>query len=210
VLDGTPLRAGTFPVKLSLTDAAGASVIVDVPFTVAPKLVVKTRRLPNGKVGKPVMSLLDTRGGVKPLKWEVTEGTLPRGLRLAERLGAVVGRPKQGGKFRFTLQATDALGATHTRNAFLLVKKMTIATRRLPNGTVGRLYRSQLAARKGETPIRWRIARGKLPTGLRLAPRTGTVLGRAKQAGTFLTTFRAVDRYGDVATRRVRLVVRSA
>jgi large repetitive protein len=209
VIKGTPGRAGDYPVKFTVTDAAGAAVSADAQFTVARKLKVKTRRLPNGKVGKPVADLLETRGGVMPLDWEIVEGTLPRGLRLAPTTGGVVGRPKQGGKFRFSVEATDALGATHTRSVFMLVKKMTIATRRLPNAKVGRIYRSRLATRKGETPVRWRIVRGKLPKGLRLAKRTGAVVGRPKQTGVFRPTLRAVDRYGDVATRRVVLVVRS-
>ena len=208
IVSGTPQRAGSFLVKLSVSDAAGEAAILDATLDVAPKLLVTTRRLPNGKVGKPYTMPLQTRGGVEPLRWQVTGGALPRGLVLAPRTGTVVGRPKQGGRFRVTVEATDRLGATHSRTALLIVKKMTIATGRLPNGAVGRTYRARLVTRNGIAPIRWQLVRSKLPRGLRLAPRTGAVVGKPQQGGTFALTFRARDRYGDVSTRRVRLVVR--
>jgi hypothetical protein len=208
IVSGTPQRAGQYLVKLSVTDAAGQGATLDATLDVAPVLRVTTRRLPNGKVGKPYSMPLQTRGGVEPLRWQVGEGTLPRGLVLTPRTGIVVGRPKQGGRFRVTFVATDRLGATSARTVLLIVKKMTIATSRLPNGTVGRAYSARLATRNGVAPIRWQLVNGKLPRGLRLAPRTGAVVGKPQQGGAFVLTFRARDRYGDVSTRRVRLVVR--
>jgi hypothetical protein len=208
IVSGTPQRAGSFLVKLSVTDADGEAATLDATLDVKRKLRVTTRRLPNGKVGKPYTMPVQTRGGVEPLQWQVTGGALPRGLVLAPRTGTVVGRPKQGGRFRVTLEATDRLGATHSRTALLIVKKMTIATGRLPNGAVGRTYRARLATRNGVAPVRWQLVKGKLPRGLRLAPRTGAVVGKPQQGGAFALTFRARDRYGDVSTRRVRLVVR--
>jgi len=216
LLSGTPTAHGSFSFWINLNDEDPPSLAWCHPgssqreFTVtvlAAELVITTRRLPTGKVGRPFETLIATRGGVEPLEWQIVDGSLPLGLALAPRTGAVVGRPKEGGRFRMTFEATDRLGTTRTRTAVLVVDKMTIATRRLPSGTVGRAYRARLATRNGATPVRWRVMRGPLPRGLRLEARTGTVAGTPRSSADLRVMFRARDRYGDVSKRTVRLVI---
>jgi Putative Ig domain len=62
-----------------------------------------------------------------------------------------------------------------------------------PNGTVGKAYTAHLNARGGESPIHWKIASGKLPTGLKLGPATGTISGKPTKKGRYAFTVQATD-----------------
>jgi hypothetical protein len=215
LLSGTPTTPGSFSFWVNLSDEnppsrewcrPGSSQRQFTVTVVAAELAVTTRRLPEGKVGKPFSFRLQVSGGVAPFRWRITDGSLPTGLALAPSTGAVRGRPRQGGRFRLGVEAVDRLGTPAAATVLLVVTKMEVTTRTLPRGVAGRAYRARLATRGGVGPVRWRIVGGALPRGLRLV--SGAVTGRPRTPGAFSVTVRARDRYGDVSTRRLRLVVR--
>lgn len=69
---------------------------------------------------------------------------------------------------------------------------LVIRTHKLAAAHVGRSYRAQLRANLGTTPYRWKVTRGKLPTGLRLR-RDGMLSGRPHKRGTYRFTVRVKD-----------------
>jgi hypothetical protein len=73
-------------------------------------------------VGRLYSTPLTARGGVLPLRWSVTRGALPPGIRLAPNKGIVAGRAKQAGKWRVVLTAQDALGGRSSRAVTLRVR----------------------------------------------------------------------------------------
>ena len=76
---------------------------------------ILTTSLPNGSVGIPYSALLLGTGGFMPYTWAVIAGSLPPGLTLNPSTGSISGTPTTAGAFTFTIQLTDAHGATATR-----------------------------------------------------------------------------------------------
>jgi hypothetical protein len=70
-------------------------------------LKVLTSNLPKAYVRQVYKTVLVARGGVLPLKWELTDGALPAGLSL-RRDGTLTGTPTDTGQFRFTVKVTDS------------------------------------------------------------------------------------------------------
>ena len=119
---GTPTTAGSFPVKLSVTEATGTSATVDLTLTVATRLRIATAKLPVAGAGTAYQGRLTARGGVGPVRWRVVHGKLPRGVRLDPRTGALAGVARRAGRHQLTLQAVDSLGAKATQALVLVVR----------------------------------------------------------------------------------------
>ncbi len=111
LLQGVPGEAGTFPIVLTVTDAAGTSAQVTVTLTVVPKLQIKTVAIGRAQVGKRYRLGLVFGGGVGATQWALAAGSLPRGLTLDGATGVISGKPRAAGRFRFTVVVTDSLGA---------------------------------------------------------------------------------------------------
>jgi len=122
-LQGVPAEAGTFPLVLTVTDASGVSVDVKVTLTVAPKLQIKTFAAGTARMRKSFRLALVSAGGVGATKWSVAVGSLPSGLKLDAGTGVISGKPRAVGRFRFTVIATDALGAKAAMTYSLRVRR---------------------------------------------------------------------------------------
>jgi large repetitive protein len=109
VISGVPQTAGNFSFGLSATDAEGRIGTTNGALNVAPRLTVKTLRLKAARVGHPYLARLATAGGVRPVKWKVLKGSLPKGIRLNRALGSLVGTPTKAGRHGVTFQAKDGL-----------------------------------------------------------------------------------------------------
>ena len=68
---------------------------------------------------------------------------------------------------------------------------------------VGRAVRARFVARGGVRPVRWTVVRGRLPAGIRLSARTGSLTGVAHTAGSVRLTVRARDAVGGSARKTV-------
>lgn len=122
MLQGVPADAGSFPIALTVTDSAGVSVDLNVTLTIAEKLRIGTLGIGRAKVGKSYRLALGSTGGVGATRWALPAGLLPRGLRLST-IGVVSGKPRQAGRFRFTVAVTDALGAKAAMTYTLRIAK---------------------------------------------------------------------------------------
>jgi large repetitive protein len=121
-IGGKPTRAGSYTLAATLTDATGASASVQVRLAVRPRLAIATRSLRTASKGRVYKTKIGVRGGVAGLRWTLTGGKLPSGLKLAARTGTISGVPRTAGTFRFTLRARDSLGATSIRMLVLTVR----------------------------------------------------------------------------------------
>jgi hypothetical protein len=54
---------------------------------------------------------------------------------------------------------------------------------RLPDCLLGDDYDARLRASAGSEPLKWEVVKGQLPAGLKLAPRTGRIMGKCEVAG---------------------------
>lgn len=122
-LQGVPAQAGTFTVKLTVTDTAGRSAQVTVTLTVAPKLQIATFDTGRAHRGKPYRLTLGSTGGVGPITWTLVSGSLPPGLTLDGATGVISGKPRVRGHFFFALAVSDALGARRAMRYNLTVTR---------------------------------------------------------------------------------------
>lgn len=90
----------------------------------APPLEIRTTTLPKAYLQKSYEARLEATGGVPPLQWEVTEGSLPEGLVLG-RDGVVSGTPRKAGEFRFTVTARDSGKPQYERRQRLSLSVVT-------------------------------------------------------------------------------------
>ena len=122
-IKGTPMAAGSFPVKLSATDTESRTATASVTLTVKAVLAVTTRRLQVARVGRRYHASLLTRDGVGPVTWRVAGGKFPVGIHLNRANGAVTGRPRHSGLYNLTFEAMDALGVRKEATLELKVLK---------------------------------------------------------------------------------------
>lgn len=99
-------EAAAQPVNL----AAGGSATADIALSAggAPPLSVKTASLPSGVADSSYAHTLLAEGGSPPYSWSIEHGSLPAGLHLNARSGAIVGTPTAVGTSSFTVKVTDA------------------------------------------------------------------------------------------------------
>jgi hypothetical protein len=122
LISGRPSVAGSFPVKVTVTDSLGFTAAVDVHLSFAPKLAITTRVLRAGKAGRAFAARLAAEGGVAPRSWVIVRGKLPAGIHFSTRAGAFSGTPHRAGKSTIVVQVTDALGGVARATLVLNVR----------------------------------------------------------------------------------------
>jgi len=211
VVSGTPTSAGSFVLKLVVTDSRGTAKPVDLALVIAPKLKLTAPKKGGhiAEVGHDYTATFEKRGGVAPLKWTIRG--LPRGLVFDKETGELSGKPKLAGDFTVTIAATDALGATSEELEFELTvePKLTILAKRLPGATVGQRYSEEIGTRGGAGKLSYKITSGRLPLGLRLNRGTGELVGTPRVSGKFTITVTVTDGLHVTSTQKLVLNVSS-
>lgn len=124
-VDGTAQAVSTFafssPTLINFTIPASLGSLTGVAHTVTVScpLAVLTMNnpvsIPNAKVGVSftanLAQLAQVQGGVPPLTYSLTTGTLPTGLTLSSS-GVVTGVPSSAGLFTFSFAVKDSSGLT--------------------------------------------------------------------------------------------------
>jgi hypothetical protein len=211
LLAGTPTTEGSyhFVVKAqdgSRTDVHEYTLNVRQPLTVTSPFGPALP--PSNEVGIRVAKAFTAAGGSGTYTWALASGTLPPGVVLDPAQGTISGTPQAAGAFPFEVKATDSEGrATTSAAALTVAPRLAIKTVRLKLAKLGKRYGVKVATIGGVQPTRWSIVRGKLPRGLTLSQRTGTIAGIPRQGGRFRVTLRARDVLGASSQRTLGLVV---
>jgi hypothetical protein len=211
LLSGTPTTEGSYTFVVRAQGGGGATDIETETLVVRQPVVISSpfvggSAAPKSEVGVPFSAALTATGGNGAFTWTLASGALPAGVVLASG-GTVSGTPTTAGRFTFVLRVTDGEGRVATVNGALVVAaKLAITTVRLKAAKVGTAYRARVAKVGGAAPILWTIT-GKLPKGLKFAPKLGIFLGKPTQAGTFRVTVQALDALQVTAQKRLTLVV---
>ncbi|MEO7653330.1 MAG: putative Ig domain-containing protein, partial [Bryobacteraceae bacterium] len=114
-LSGAPTTSGqaSFTVQVSDSNSVLArkqlTVVISARLTIAPIPSV------NPLAGTLFTLTLTANGGTPPFAWSLAEGSLPDGLTLDASSGVIGGIPTSGGSFSFSIQVSDAAGASSSR-----------------------------------------------------------------------------------------------
>jgi hypothetical protein len=182
VISGTPTApAAATPITFMVSDSSATALTQTVTLqlmvhSAPPAISVTITSLPNGQVGHAYSATLTASGGIAPLSWAITSGTLPAGLTLASA-GVISGTPTAAASataITFTVSDSSAVAQTQSVSLTLTVipagpPPISITTTSLPIGQVGHAYSATLTASGGTAPLSWTISSGVLPAGLTLA-----------------------------------------
>lgn len=214
-LSGVPTQAGTFRFYVEMrepqneADCAGKRTQKQFTLKTCRQLsIVPSPAFPTHvEVGVPLDVRLSYCGGMGVLVWTVSAGDLPAGVTLGAD-GSIFGAPREAGSYRFTATATDTLlrSVSFTRT-LAVAARLLVQTRRLAPARVGDLYRARLRASGGIAPRVWKVTRGSLPSGIRLASALGVLTGTPKKAGTHRFTVEVKDGLRVKSTRTLTIVV---
>jgi uncharacterized repeat protein (TIGR03803 family) len=204
ILDASGNIYGTAVAGGSNSCSGGCGVI----WMVSQSLTITTTSLPGGITGQPYQAQLAASGGQPPYTWAVTGGSLPNGLVLNTN-GTISGTPTAQGTFPFTVQVTDHLSNSASKNLAITVSSgLIITTAQLPNATEGILYNTMLTAAGGSPPYTWSIVSGTLPSGLTLSP-GGTIHGTPTASGLSNFTAQVKDALSNLAQAPLQISVAS-
>ncbi|WP_370680906.1 Ig-like domain-containing protein [Comamonas sp. GB3 AK4-5] len=118
--------SGTDAFSYTATNTSGTSAAATVTVTVtAPTLLLTPNTLNSGTVGSAYGQTLASSEGTAPYTYTLSSGSLPEGLSLGSS-GAITGTPTASGNFSFTIQSTDAYGATGAQNYVLLITPLPV------------------------------------------------------------------------------------
>ena len=211
-ISGTPVAPpGTATFTIELKDSETPAVTTSKAFsiTISTGLTITTTSLPNATAGFAYAQTLSAAGGTTPYTWSITTGALPSGLTLGATSGAITGTPSATGTASFTVEVTDATGATATpaKLAIDVVPAPSITTNSpLPNATAGLIYSQTLAATGGTPPYKWSVSSGTLPAGLSLST-SGAITGTPLVAGSNSFTVQLTDNLNATASKAFSLTV---
>ncbi len=105
-ISGTPKKAGTFQVNVSITDSIGRTDTKTYGLVIHPNPVkITTPYLPYAYKDKSYNVALTAIGGSGRYNWEIT-GSLPAGLSFSN--GIITGTPTQTGTFQVNIKAKDS------------------------------------------------------------------------------------------------------
>lgn len=219
-LEGTPTQAGNFEFWVSLNDNGGpgnpACQIKGIEsqahffMHVRPDLAVTTESLPVAAPGKPYTAQLQFSNPEAgwPVTWTIVAGSLPAGLSLSAA-GLISGTPSGADTKSFRVRAAEQFRRSGERDLTLTVANALAARSALRPGEVGLRYSGRVAATGGVAPLRFAVASGTLPRGVRLNAATGAVRGVPRAAGSFGVTFAVTDAAGQTVTARASLRIAS-
>lgn len=219
---GTPTASGTLQFTAQATDSGTPPQVVtkQLNITINPVLsITTTSPMATGTQGTVYSQTVQTNGGgIPPLTWSITSGSLPAGLNIIPNTGAISGTPTSTGTFNFAVQAVDSgtpqQSASKALSLSIQTAPLSIATTSLPNGVLAQSYaNATLQSAGGTPPVTWSISAGSLPSWATLNTTTGAITGTPNASGTTTFTVKAADTSvptPQTATKQLSILVNSA
>ena len=200
VIGGIPTAGVTAtPLTFKVTDSSTPALTATATstLTIAAQLTITTVSLNNGVVNAAYSQTLIATGGTGAYTWQLTSGTLPSGLTLNAATGVIGGIPTAAVTATpLTFKVTDSSTSPQSTTAsftLTIAGPLTITTTALNNGVVNAAYSQTLIATGGTGPYMWKLAAGRLPSGLTLNSSTGQISGVPAAEVASVVTFQVTD-----------------
>ncbi len=153
-------------------------------------------------------------GGTSPAsyKFSLSQGKLPKGLKLDKTTGAITGTPTGAGTTAFTLKVVDGSESATQAESLTVAPDvpLTVKTTKLATAKLNVAYSKTLAATGGTAPYTWAVSAGSPPTGVTLGT-GGQLTGVPTATGSFTFTAEATDSTAtpETAKRSFTVIVKS-
>jgi photosystem II stability/assembly factor-like uncharacterized protein len=208
-ITGTPAATGTSSFTITVTDATHASAGQAYTVTISPAVTISTTSLAGWTADAfGYDQTVAAQGGTGPLVFSVSQGLFPYNLSLDPNTGTISGGPSTPGTFRFTIQATDSVGASARQTFTVIIQyPVTVSPATLPGGLANRPYQTNVSAAGGTGGITFSVGSGALPAGLSLDPGSGAITGMPTSVGVFDFTIEATDSTGAVGSRAYEVAI---
>lgn len=214
VLSGSATTAGEYIFILRISDSTGCTgrrIYRILVYPACTPISITPSSLPSGTAGLEYSASFSATGGPGIFySFALVSGTLPPGISLAS--SGILGTPTTPGTYNFTIQATDSVECTGSRNYTLTIgppcSSIVVSPTSLASGTIGIVYSQTLTQTGGTAPITWGVPFGELPIGLTLSP-SGVLTGTPIFASVGEFTIRATDASGCTGERAYNLAILS-
>lgn len=191
----------------SLLRAAGLLLALAAGTGAQTPLGITTTSLPVGHPGVAYSASVVATGGTSNYIFFVSQGSLPRGLKLDSGTGALGGTPTQTQVFVFTVTVYDSSQASASAQLRIVVEPpIEFPGAPPPAGEVGLSYSYTLSATGGIPPFAWSISSGAPPPGLSLS--AVAIAGTPQAAGTFSFILQATDSASIPASLPLSITIR--
>jgi hypothetical protein len=184
-LSGTPTKAGTFTIPVTVIDSNKATASGSFSITIS-GITITTASLPSGVVGTAYGGSMAATGGIGTLTWSASN--LPAGISLSPA-GDFGGTPTAVGSASVTVTVNDTAGNSASKPYTLTVTNAALtiaASGPVPAGTVGSDFSLGFRASGGASP--YTFSATGLPAGLTVSPTTGTISGTPTAPGSSSVT----------------------
>jgi len=204
VLSGTPTVQGSvsFSVTVSDTSAFSASQVFYLT-TYGALAAPAPLNLSTTEFGY-IFAVISVQGGVPPLKYSVTSGSLPPGISINSS-GQILGSPIKAGSFSAMVTVQDSWKTPQsTVQAVDIAVSPPYLSLRTNIGfhalALNKPYENALYGVGGVPPYTYQITSGNLPTGLFLDANTGKIAGTPTVIGRVYSDAQVTDSAGTKST----------
>jgi hypothetical protein len=125
-LSGIPDIAGDYSLKFKIRDSSKKTQVTDqevkLKISGANSIIIVNTELAGARLGKAYSTQIATLGGVAPIRWGITSGTLPPGI-IFDATGKLSGTPLKKGDYVFTITVGDS---SPTVNSFYQTYTLSI------------------------------------------------------------------------------------
>lgn len=155
-------------------------------------LRILTTELPAFYLKENKETMLQVAGGVRPYRFEITEGALPEGIQFDAGNGVFFGEVEEEMARLIVVRVTDESNASVEKEFLVMARERSgeaegnfvLRPLLFPKAIVGKYYHQTLPVFGGQKPYQFKI-NGELPPGFQFQEKEGIVFGQPLSEGNY-------------------------